>query len=252
MSKKRPIIVVNGAPEWVITFGDMMSLMLTFFILLFSISEIKKPKLDNVAAALREHWDTSLPGAGYNAETMSEIVSLLAELAEENPSPVEGSGGKASDSIEHAYGDKAAVAKIDDTLHLEIHGRVTFAEGSAELLPEGRELVLRMRDDLVGYPNRLRVVGHCSPVPLPATSIHQDHDDLAFHRARAVAAVLSSEDGKRPGVEPQRIEVASRGARDLLPGIDIFDPVERNRLARVEIIVTPENALGTTRSPKKE
>lgn len=248
MAGKRPIIVVHGAPEWVITFGDMMSLMLTFFILLFSISEIKKPKLESVAMALREHWDTSFAGAGYNAETVSDIVAWLAELADDNPNPVDARGGKASESIEHAWGDKAAVSKIDDTLHLEIFGRVGFAEGSAELLPEARELVEQIRDELAGYPNRVRVVGHCSPVPLPATSIFQDHDHLAFSRARAVAAVLTGEDEGKPGVESQRIEIASRGARDLLPGVDIFDAAERSHLARVEIIVTPENALGVTRA----
>ncbi len=31
-----------GIPEWVVTFGDMMSLLLTFFIMLVSLSEIKE------------------------------------------------------------------------------------------------------------------------------------------------------------------------------------------------------------------
>ena len=33
-----------GIPEWVVTFGDMMSLLLTFFIMLVSMSEIKEEK----------------------------------------------------------------------------------------------------------------------------------------------------------------------------------------------------------------
>ena len=32
----------GGIPEWVVTFGDMMSLLLTFFIMLVSLSEIKQ------------------------------------------------------------------------------------------------------------------------------------------------------------------------------------------------------------------
>ena len=32
----------EGAPEWVVTYGDMMSLLLTFFIMLVSLSELKK------------------------------------------------------------------------------------------------------------------------------------------------------------------------------------------------------------------
>ena len=34
-----------GAPEWMVTYGDMMSLLLVFFVALVSMSEIKKDKL---------------------------------------------------------------------------------------------------------------------------------------------------------------------------------------------------------------
>ena len=44
MSKKhrRAKPAVPGVPEWVVTFGDMMSLLLCFFILLQMFSELKK------------------------------------------------------------------------------------------------------------------------------------------------------------------------------------------------------------------
>jgi flagellar motor protein MotB len=38
---KRPVIFSMGAPDWMVTFGDMMSLLLTFFILLFSVAKLK-------------------------------------------------------------------------------------------------------------------------------------------------------------------------------------------------------------------
>ena len=51
-----------GIPEWVVTFGDMMSLLLTFFIMLASMSELKEDKMyQAVADALRRQFghDTS-------------------------------------------------------------------------------------------------------------------------------------------------------------------------------------------------
>ena len=41
----------GGIPEWVVTFGDMMSLLLTFFIMLVSLSEIKEEETYQQAAA---------------------------------------------------------------------------------------------------------------------------------------------------------------------------------------------------------
>ena len=44
-----------GIPEWVVTFGDMMSLLLTFFIMLVSMSEMKQDeKFQAVAESFRE------------------------------------------------------------------------------------------------------------------------------------------------------------------------------------------------------
>ena len=46
--------VEEGAPTWVVTFGDMMSLLLTFFILMFSMSEVKQDRFLLAAQSLRE------------------------------------------------------------------------------------------------------------------------------------------------------------------------------------------------------
>ena len=62
--KERPIIVVTGAPEWMVTFGDLMSLLLVFFVLLFSVSEVKDEKIYDVIKAIKTHWDIETPNAG--------------------------------------------------------------------------------------------------------------------------------------------------------------------------------------------
>ena len=36
----------EGAPAWMVTYGDMVTLLLCFFVLLFSMSEIKKDKIE--------------------------------------------------------------------------------------------------------------------------------------------------------------------------------------------------------------
>ena len=50
MKKKKlpPIFKVVGAPEWMATYSDMMSLLLTFFILLFSVSDVQTEKVFEV------------------------------------------------------------------------------------------------------------------------------------------------------------------------------------------------------------
>ena len=43
--RRKPPAAMRGAPSWTVTFGDLMSLLLTFFVMLFSISEVKQNKV---------------------------------------------------------------------------------------------------------------------------------------------------------------------------------------------------------------
>ena len=64
MSKKKKK-APEGAPEWMVTFGDLMSLLLTFFVLLFSISEIKSEKIFDVVVAFRTEFEMKKKVYGF-------------------------------------------------------------------------------------------------------------------------------------------------------------------------------------------
>jgi len=49
-----PVVVEEGAPDWVVTFGDLMSLLLCFFVLLLSFSEMDKAVYKEVAGSLEK------------------------------------------------------------------------------------------------------------------------------------------------------------------------------------------------------
>ena len=78
-----------GVPEWVVTFGDMMSLLLTFFIMLVSMSEIKEEKrYQAMVESLRKRFghDTTImaliPGEDHTAELKlaGRVAAMLAGL----------------------------------------------------------------------------------------------------------------------------------------------------------------------------
>ncbi len=249
MAEKRPIIMISaGAPEWVVTFSDMMSLMLTFFILLFSVSEVKQDKIYDLSQAVAAHFDIDAITAGFLDEDLGLITEFMLELPSKAHDNSEGDGGTSAMSIENGLGEMVAVSKADDSLRMEIQGRVMFDEGSAEIEEIGRQLLGKLVEELTGGRTRIRVVGHASPLPLPASSAFEGHDELAFQRARVVASVLTAQHGAVPGIDPRRVELSSRGARDILPGVDLFDAKSRSSLDRVEIIVTPEDALKFSRN----
>ncbi len=233
--KKAP----EGAPEWMVTFGDLMSLLLTFFVLLFSVSEVKQKKIYEMIRSIRIHWQVDAPTAGFHIQQFSDIVNLLAEASVSLPDQAVGAEGKTSETVENPFGKYAHVSKVNEDLRVSIEGKVLFEQGSTELQEEGRALLEKIRARVQGYPNRIRIVGHTSPEPMPASSPY-DHFDLGFQRAKAVRAVLVAGGPENGGVRPERVELASGGRYTLIPGLNLFDPADRARLRRVEIIVTPE------------
>ena len=64
---KEEVVCEEGAPGWVVTFGDMMSLLLTFFILLLSFSTLDRVQFDELSGVLKE-------GFGAIAKTDTERI----------------------------------------------------------------------------------------------------------------------------------------------------------------------------------
>ncbi|MGE3164248.1 MAG: flagellar motor protein MotB [Planctomycetota bacterium] len=242
MSDKKKAPVVMGAPEWMVTFGDLMSLLLTFFVLLFSVSEIKDKKIYDLIRSFQNYFQIEAPSAGFHLENFDSVQNLLATLARELPDRSSGNEGRTERMIENPLGEDVGVCRVDDNLLIQIEGRIMFEEGSAEIREDGRKLIAELRNKLAGYPNLIRVVGHTSPLPLSSTSEYLDHFDLGYARAKAVRTILVADDASGPGIKPERVEVSSRGDQDALPGVDPFDRADRARLRRVEVIVTPYKA----------
>ena len=53
--------VEEGAPTWIVTFADMMSLLLTFFILMYSMSEVKQERFLLASESLPKRWGPPRP-----------------------------------------------------------------------------------------------------------------------------------------------------------------------------------------------
>ncbi len=147
--------------------------------------------------------------------------------------------------VENPLGEDVALTVVDDNLLLQIDGRCLFDPGSAAVKEKGRKVLMEIRGRLHGYPNLIRVIGHTSPLPLPKNSEFADHQDLGYRRAKAVTAILTDQgEDVEKSIAPERIEICSRGDKDAMPDVDPFDAAERQRLDRVDIIVTPYRVRG--------
>lgn len=176
-----------GVPEWVVTYGDMMSLLLTFFIMLVSLSEMKKDgQLRAMLDALQERFgSTSSMNSGVPGKSLQEN-SFFSQM--------KSSGNRSEDGVKKRSRDAAgnvgkfdAVNRINQGTVVTIGGPAMFEPFSAELNASVIENLEILAEVVRNRPNLICIRGHASPEPLPPDSPYADAFALSFARAQAVA-----------------------------------------------------------------
>ena len=233
MAVKRPKRQVGGVPEWVVTFGDMMALLLCFFILLQMFSELKQDReYQRVITAIKEAFGYS-GGIGVlpiDDPPLRSIVEQLEEMAIKQYEDVKSSRAPVK-SIE---GSHMRVKKIREGLVFTIGGPSTFDEESAEVKPAVRDELENLSVMLAGRNNKIVVRGHAALKYLSEAAPWRDLDDLSYERARSVKDILV-EFGLRDDVF--RLEAV--GTREPVAP-RAYGEVEAAENRRVEIILTEQ------------
>lgn len=228
-----------AVPEWVVTFGDMMSLLLCFFILLQMFSELKKDReYQRVITAIKEAfgYSGSIGVLPVNNPPLRSIIEQLQQLSLKDYKD-----SKTSQSqIKSLQGPHTRVRKIREGLVFTIGGASIFDERSAEIKPEVREELEKLAIMLAGRRNKIVVRGHAAAKYLPASSPWQDLDELSYQRARNVKNTLVE-----LGLEDRVFRLEAVGTREPARARAV-DPAESAENRRVEIILTEQLVEETT------
>ena len=183
-----------GVPEWVLTYGDMMSLLLCFFILLAAFSEIKAEKKNAVIKSILRQFGDHQKLAMFNA-SQNLNRSVYEQGATVEPVPLEEptnrkraeSGGRGQP------GRNMRVRTVRDGKRLTIGGPLLFEPGEAVLTPDAKKEIKRICDTLRGKRHLLEVKGYSPPTGLPPGSRFADPLDLAYARTRAIVNYMVNE-----------------------------------------------------------
>lgn len=235
-----------GTPAWVVTFADLMSLLMCFFVLLLSFSEMDAQKFKAMAGELSKAF-------GVQREVPANDPPMGSSPIFSNPTAgrPESSTGSALDALTRTDAERLTTATADalrEALSTELQAgglqleegqrriilRVeengSFPSGSADVTPAFQDLLNRMADILSRVPGGLTIEGHTDDVPI-RTARFQSNWDLSAARAAAVANALLGQ----AAIAPTRLRVEGHAETD--PREANVDDVSRARNRRVEIIV---------------
>ncbi len=239
-----------GAPEWMCTFSDMMSLLLCFFVLLFAMSTIEEKKFIQVAGAFRDAFGGRIaPHAIPNIRDRKTIEEIS-----KNPQLIK-KRAYGKDDVLTRLKQKYKSLKLDDIVTIKgtekgiqftLLGDSLFEHWSAEIKPEAYTFLQYIGENLRELRrNPLKFVGHADSGPSPPKKLYADKWELSMARARAVMTYFRDYEA----IDASRMSY--EGYADTVPATDEkgkpipTDTAEgQSQQRRVEIVVlqSSENA----------
>jgi chemotaxis protein MotB len=216
----------GGVPEWVVTFADMMSLLLTFFILLLSFSTISEEDFQRAVM--------SLQGAFGVLSYMQTEIQPISEMPRVNRSAMDRAARRLRRQLQIRGQEKDVKIEFDATggLKIVLPTAILFGSASADLMPAAAPVLADVADVLKSLPEVfIEVRGHTDSRPMTSSGAFRDNYDLSYFRADAVARRLH-DTGQIP---MQQFEVVACGDSQPVATNETEEGRAANR--RVEIYV---------------
>lgn len=190
MAKKKKI-EQPGIPEWVLTYGDMMSLLLCFFILLAAFSELKKPdEFQKVIDAIK----IAFGAEGGDSRIINDLELQSFPFAETN-----GIALKIEQQKSRSDTNSKSTVGVDQTTSTLFNGRkwtigkpLPFAGSEHELTEDNKAIIRELIAPRIrGSDKMFLVLGHAWGADDQLDGM--DPMELSFHRAMAVREFLIEE-----------------------------------------------------------
>lgn len=221
----------QGAPLWMVTYGDMMTLLLCFFVMLASLANFDDRDKMFMAAieSIRQAFGNQAQ-TGYFADDVVDFKSFLVQFETIIIKTKQKNLGQSDEP--GVDGRFYRVKKVRDGIQLVVGGPIAFGRFSAEIEPGMDGLLTKLAGEIGGKRNKIEVRGHATYEPLPVDSEYGDPLELSFVRARAVRDRLVE-----LGVDRRTIRVTAAGPYE--PILDqTYDDQRRAANRRVEILLT--------------
>ena len=223
----------GGAPSWMVTYGDMMSLLLTFFVLLVSFSTIQEAKFYEAIQSLQ-----GALGVLKSPPTAREMKKLVVpELVRREREEILYEFRQLEQSLLDAGLDAQVDLRLTgDGIQFKIDDSFLFASGSADLRRESSPVLEKLAVFLGKFPQDVEISGHTDSVPIRTVRFPSNWE-LSSSRAIAVARFFQERD-----LDPQRIRAVGYGEYRPLATNETAAGRASNR--RVEIFLRLDEARG--------
>lgn len=181
----------EGAPEWMVTFGDMMSLLLCFFVLIVSFSTMDVVRYRSLVGSLRSAFGSQNTIQSKAIQSKTTAISLGQNMPGNQSLTWEELENDLVTMVEkEGLTGEATLNRTDRGIVLRVKGTVVFETGGASLRPESLPLLAKVAAIARAFPRKIYIEGHTDNIPLRSEA-YPSNWELSSSRASAVVRYLT-------------------------------------------------------------
>ena len=241
MKKKKKINGETKRAGWLTTFNDLITLLMVFFVLLFTMSSIDVNKLKEFQHSLQNGLGVLKEGKRVSVEVMdqqnfSDVNNVTTQEEIEVDAPDEIQGQDKIRNLAKAFDSEPEITAIytKKGLLITLSSTVLFQFGSANINPESFPVLDKIAAKISKMPESIRVEGHTDNVPVIHSRRFPSNWELSIKRAVNVVKYFV-EVGK---ISPQRLSAVGYG--ESKPFFPNDTPEHKAGNRRVEILLEME------------
>lgn len=219
----------TGMMRWLLTYADLITLLMAFFIVMYAVSSVDVGKYRALAHSLR----------GALAGNSFVELPLQGMVAEEDT--LEGVGREVAGALaQMGLEGQGAVFRTERGVVISLYGAVLFDLGRADIRPDAQPVLDRVAEALRRVPNYVSVEGSTDDLPINS-ALFPTNWELSVRRATTVVRYFV----ERHGLEPRRFLAVGYG--EYQPMFPNDTEANRARNRRVDIVVLSRSPFPRTR-----
>lgn len=246
-----------GMMRWLLTYADLITLLMAFFVVLYAMSRVDLKKYERLASSLYLAFGSGSGRPGGGSGTGGGPGAAAPGTATSPEPPPEPPAESVQPLTDARFAQLARqvnelareleasglvqIRVADEGLSVVVADRVLFPSGQAELQPEARAFLSRLAPLLRNLPNAIQIRGHTDDRPI-RTPEYPSNWELSLARAVNVLRYLV-----QAGIPGERLSAAGFGATQPVASNETEEGRLRNR--RVEIVVLQLPSAGTSPAP---
>jgi len=256
-SRRRELISEAGSPGWLMTYADLMTLLLVFFVLLFSMSNLEKERFADAMRSFQTAFQRAVSGVPNSIVPLEHIApdarstditdTPLTAPGERHPSDQDASADQEARALDLEWQqltqdlqrafelmqmqDAVEIgAPRDGKLSLRVKGAALFGSGSAEFNRAMLPMLDALLETLVVNPGyQLEIQGHTDDIPISTTQFPSNWE-LSAVRATTVLRYMVD-----AGINPKRLTATGYGSS--IPLMPNTSPENRAINRRIEFVL---------------